>query len=135
MPLRTNGCRARIEEAAHHSVVLTQRAVEGATAECLGMRVRTEAGLAVAKRHFEATVRENRFDAGELAMVTYLQAKRVGVRTYAQTTALWVRGILRHEYGVDLDKVTWCTGGEGYLAEYADVRTPGACPGVRTSAR
>ncbi len=108
---------------------------------------------------FKAMLRENKFDAGELAIVTYLQAKaygkpfvalpapisgrfqhhcagfnrelghlepkdiegkRVGVRTYAQTTGLWIRGILQHEYGVDLDKVTWCTVGEGHLAEYSD---------------
>jgi 4,5-dihydroxyphthalate decarboxylase len=49
-----------------------------------------------------------------------IEGKRVGVRTYAQTTGLWIRGILQHEYGVDLDKVTWCTVGEGHLAEYAD---------------
>lgn len=108
---------------------------------------------------FKAMVRENKFDAGELAIVTFLQAKaygkpyvllpapisgrfqhhcagfnldfghlnpkdiegkQVGVRTYTQTTALWIRGILRHEYGVDLDKVTWMTLGDGHLAEYKD---------------
>jgi 4,5-dihydroxyphthalate decarboxylase len=104
-------------------------------------------------------VQRNVYDAGELAIVTYLQAKafnkpyvilptpisgrpqhhcigfniehgdlkpkdiegkKVGVRTYAQTTALWVRGILQHEYGVDLDKVNWLTIGDGHLAEYQD---------------
>jgi 4,5-dihydroxyphthalate decarboxylase len=108
---------------------------------------------------FKPMVRENKFDAGELAIVTYLQAKafgkpyvmlpapvlgrfqhhcigfnkelgqlnpkdiegrKVGVRTYAQTTGLWVRGILQHEYGVDLSKVTWMTVGDGHLAEYQD---------------
>lgn len=49
-----------------------------------------------------------------------IEGKRVGVRTYAQTTGLWIRGILQHEYGVDLDKVTWCTVGEGHLLEYSD---------------
>jgi 4,5-dihydroxyphthalate decarboxylase len=49
-----------------------------------------------------------------------IEGQRVGVRTYAQTTGLWIRGILQHEYGVDLDKVTWCTVGEGHLAEYDD---------------
>lgn len=49
-----------------------------------------------------------------------IEGKRVGVRSYAQTTGLWIRGILRHEYGVDLDKVTWCTVGEGHLLEYTD---------------
>jgi 4,5-dihydroxyphthalate decarboxylase len=108
---------------------------------------------------FKAMVRENKFDAGELAIVTYLQArafgkpyvalpipvngrfqhhcagfnkelfdlkpkdiegKRVGVRSYTQTTGLWIRGILKHEHGVDLDKVTWCTVNDGHLLEYQD---------------
>ncbi len=108
---------------------------------------------------FKAMIRENAFDAGELAIVTYFQAKaygkpfvllpipvsgrtqhhcigfnkelghlhpkdiegkKVGVRTYAQTTGLWIRGVLQHEYGVDLDKVNWLTVDEGHLAEYRD---------------
>jgi 4,5-dihydroxyphthalate decarboxylase len=116
-------------------------------------------GPTPAHNGFKAMVRENKFDAGELAIVTYLQAKafgkpyvllpapisgrfqhhcagfnidfghldpkdiegkKVGVRTYAQTTGLWIRGVLRHEYGVDLDKVTWMTLGDGHLAEYRD---------------
>lgn len=116
-------------------------------------------GPTPAHNGFKAMVRESAFDCGELAIVTFLQAKaygkpfvmlpapisgrfqhhcagynidfgevrpkdiegqRVGVRTYSQTTALWIRGILRHECGVDLDKVTWMTLGEGHLAEYSD---------------
>lgn len=108
---------------------------------------------------FKPMVRKDAYDAGELAIVTFLQAKaydkpyvllpvpvvgrfqhhcigynqslghldpkdiegrKVGVRTYAQTTGLWVRGILQHEYGVDLDKVTWMTIDESHLAEYQD---------------
>ena len=108
---------------------------------------------------FKDMLRRNAYDAGELAIVTYLQAKiygkpwtllpvpihgrfqhhcigynidygalqpkdiegrKVGVRTYAQTTGLWVRGILQHEYGVDLDKVTWLTIDESHLEEYHD---------------
>jgi 4,5-dihydroxyphthalate decarboxylase len=108
---------------------------------------------------FKPMVRENAYDAGELAIVTFLQAKafgkpyvllpapisgrfqhhcigysiehgelspkdiegrKVGVRTYAQTTGLWVRGILQHEYGVDLSKVTWLTIDEAHLAEHRD---------------
>src|SRR6476619_1602172 len=98
-------------------------------------------GPTLAHDAFKAMLRENAFDAGELAIVTYLQAKAygkpfvmipipisgrfqhktiaynhelghlnptdiegrtVGVRTYAQTTGVWARGILQHEYGVDL---------------------------------
>lgn len=43
-----------IEEAAHHSIVLTQADIAGPTAECLGMRVRTEHDLHVARDHFIA---------------------------------------------------------------------------------
>ncbi|WP_303760893.1 phosphate ABC transporter substrate-binding protein [Sphingobium yanoikuyae] len=49
-----------------------------------------------------------------------IEGKRVGVRSYTQTTGLWIRGILKHEYGVDLDKVTWCTVNDGHLLEYSD---------------
>lgn len=116
-------------------------------------------GPKVAHNGFKAMVRDNQFDAGELAIVTYFQAKaygkpyvmlpmpisgrtqhhcigfnrefghlnpkdiegkKVGVRTYAQTTGLWVKGILQHEHNVDLDKVTWMTIDESHLAEYTD---------------
>lgn len=49
-----------------------------------------------------------------------IEGRKVGVRTYAQTTGLWVRGVLQHEYGVDLDKVNWYTIDESHLAEYRD---------------
>jgi 4,5-dihydroxyphthalate decarboxylase len=116
-------------------------------------------GPKLAHNGFKPMIRENGFDAGELAIVTYFQAKaygkpfvmlpipvsgrtqhhcigfnkelghldpkniegkKVGIRTYAQTTGLWVKGILQHEHGVDLDKVTWMTIDESHLAEYQD---------------
>lgn len=108
---------------------------------------------------FKDMLRRGAYDCGELAIVTYLQArvygkpwvalpapisgrfqhhcagfnkdrghvapkdiegKRVGVRTYAQTTGLWIRGVLQHEHGVDLDRVNFMTVGEGHLEEYND---------------
>ena len=108
---------------------------------------------------FKAMIREHAFEAGELAIITYLQARaygkpfvllpipisgrfqhktvaynrelgllqpkdsegrKVGVRTYSQTTGVWARGILQHEYGVDLSKVRWQTIDDSHLAEYAD---------------
>lgn len=108
---------------------------------------------------FKDMIRANKFVAGELAIVTFLQAKcwdkpyillpfavsgrtqhhcigfnrelgslnpkdiegrKVGVRSYAQTTGLWVRGILQNEYGVDLSKVEWLTIVDGHLTEYQD---------------
>lgn len=116
-------------------------------------------GPKLAHDGFKAMVRQNAFDAGELAIVTYFQAKaygkpyvmlpipvsgrtqhhcigynkelghldpkdiegrKVGVRTYSQTTGLWVKGILQHEHGVDLNKVNWLTIDDSHLAEYTD---------------
>lgn len=40
-----------------------------------------------------------------------LMGKRVGCSEYQQTAAVWIRGQLQHDYGVDLKKITWCFGG------------------------
>jgi len=49
-----------------------------------------------------------------------LAGKRVGVRAYSQTTAVWVRGILENDYGVDPSKVRWVTFEDGHVAEYRE---------------
>jgi 4,5-dihydroxyphthalate decarboxylase len=49
-----------------------------------------------------------------------IEGKKVGVRSYTQTTGMWVRGVLQHDYGVDLDKVTWMTTEPSHLAEHVD---------------
>src|SRR3970040_2341055 len=41
-----------------------------------------------------------------------LIGKRVGVSEYQITMAVWVRGILQHEYGVFPKQMKWFTGGE-----------------------
>jgi 4,5-dihydroxyphthalate decarboxylase len=51
---------------------------------------------------------------------TELAGKRIGVRSYAQTTAAWIRGILQNDCGVDMSGVQWVTFEEGHLAEYKD---------------
>jgi 4,5-dihydroxyphthalate decarboxylase len=128
-------------------------------------------GPKVANQGFKQMVRERAFDAGELAIGTFLEArtygkpvamlpavvmgrfqhghtlrstargnfgpadiegKRIGIRSYTQTTGIWVRGIFQHEYGVDLNKVTWVCNDDGHLAEFRDPpnveRTP---PGAK----
>lgn len=48
-----------------------------------------------------------------------LEGKRVGVnRGYTVTTGLWARSVLAHQYGVDLDKITWVLSGDEHVAEY-----------------
>jgi hypothetical protein len=107
---------------------------------------------------FRRMVRNLEFDVCEMALTTYLVAKRygkpftalpiflvrgfhhgairvrptadvtgpkdlegraVGVnRGYTVTTGVWARGILREDYGVDLDKVTWVLSGDEHVTEY-----------------
>ena len=39
-----------------------------------------------------------------------LEGKRVGVALYTMTAAVFIRGLLQNEYGVDLDSITWVQG-------------------------
>ena len=116
-------------------------------------------GPKIANQGFKPMIREARFDASELAVVSFLQAreagkplvlvpapimsrfqhhcisyncakgdmrprdiegKRVGVRSYSQTTALWVRAILKHEHGVDLARIRWASYDPPHPAEVKD---------------
>lgn len=47
-----------------------------------------------------------------------LEGNRVGVRAYSVTAAVWTRGILAEEYGVDLGRVTWVTEEEEHVSAY-----------------
>lgn len=49
-----------------------------------------------------------------------LEGERVGVRAYTQTTALWVRGVLAEQYGVDSDAITWVTTEGPHVEEYTE---------------
>jgi len=49
-----------------------------------------------------------------------LPGRRVGVRSFAQTTGVWLRGILWKDYGLDLGKVRWVTFEDAHLAEFRD---------------
>src|SRR5215813_7567474 len=39
-----------------------------------------------------------------------LEGRRVGVPLYTMTAAVWIRGHLEHEYGVDLSSIRWVEG-------------------------
>jgi 4,5-dihydroxyphthalate decarboxylase len=49
-----------------------------------------------------------------------LAGKRIGVRSWNQTTGAWLRGILAGDYGVDFSKVQWFTFEDGHVAEAGD---------------
>ena len=49
-----------------------------------------------------------------------LVGKRVGVRAYTVTPGVWTRGILKHEYGLNLDAVTWVLGSDEHVAEFVE---------------
>jgi len=44
-----------------------------------------------------------------------LEGKKVGVRAYSVTTAVWTRGIFVNEYGLDSAKVTWVVDDEEHV--------------------
>ena len=52
-----------------------------------------------------------------------LEGKRVGIRSFTTTTGAWLRGILAHDYGVDLDRIDWVTFEEPHVAEFVDTTT------------
>ncbi len=49
-----------------------------------------------------------------------LPGRRIGVRSFAQTTGCWLRGILWKDYGLDLSTVKWVTFEDAHLAEFRD---------------
>ena len=49
-----------------------------------------------------------------------LAGRTVGVRAYTQTTAVWVRGLLRREFRVDLDSVRWITFEDAHDPDHRD---------------
>ena len=52
-----------------------------------------------------------------------LEGRRVGVnRGYTVTTGVWARAVLRDEYAVDLDRITWVLSGNEHVEQY---RAPG----------
>jgi 4,5-dihydroxyphthalate decarboxylase len=64
----------------------------------------------------------SRWSAGAPLSPGDLAGKRVGVRAYSQTSGMWVRGILREEFGVEAGDVTWVTTEPCHVEQY---REPG----------
>ena len=49
-----------------------------------------------------------------------LEGRRVGVRSYTQTTGAWLRGHLTNDYDVDITKVHWVNFEDAHVLEYRD---------------
>lgn len=57
-------------------------------------------------RHGTLTVKRE----SSLTSPRQLNGLRIGVEDYSMTAAIWVRGLLEDEYGVDLSSLTWVSG-------------------------
>ncbi|MGB6535097.1 MAG: hypothetical protein WBF58_03955 [Xanthobacteraceae bacterium] len=57
-----------------------------------------------------------------------LAGRKIGVRSFAQTTGCWLRGILWKDYGLDNSKVKWVTFEDAHVPEFKDP------PGVERAA-
>lgn len=57
-----------------------------------------------------------------------LAGKRIGVPLYTMTAAIWIRGLLQHEYAVDLSTVRWI---EGKINKPGGHGNPAVLPTVR----
>jgi 4,5-dihydroxyphthalate decarboxylase len=49
-----------------------------------------------------------------------LPGRRVGVRSFAQTTGVWLRGHLQNDYGVDIRSVQWVSFEDAHVSEFRD---------------
>lgn len=49
-----------------------------------------------------------------------LPGLRVGVRSFAQTTGVWLRGQLQNDYGVDIERVKWVSFEDAHVQEFRD---------------
>jgi 4,5-dihydroxyphthalate decarboxylase len=58
--------------------------------------------------------------SGEVTDPAQLNGKTLGVRSYTQTTGVWVRGILQDEFGVDLSSLRWLTTEGAHLDAFRD---------------
>jgi 4,5-dihydroxyphthalate decarboxylase len=53
-----------------------------------------------------------------------LEGKRVGVPLYTQTAAIFHRGMLMHDYGVDMSKIHWVQGALNHVGSHGNPSAP-----------
>ncbi|MFG1628702.1 ABC transporter substrate-binding protein [Kribbella sp. NPDC049227] len=67
-------------------------------------------------------------DGAGIERPTDLHGRRVGVRAYSVTSAVWTRGVLQDEYGVDPAAIEWTVDDDEHVESLAlpsNVRRPG----------
>ncbi len=57
---------------------------------------------------------------GHLADPATWRGRSIGIRSYSQTTGVWLRGILAEQYGVQAQDLHWITQEGAHVAEAAD---------------
>ena len=58
--------------------------------------------------------------ASEIGDAKSLEGRCVGVRSYTQTSGVWLRGMLDDGFGVDINGIKWLTSEAAHVAEYSD---------------
>ncbi len=53
-----------------------------------------------------------------------LEGKRIGVPLYTQTAGIFIRGMLQHDYGVDLSKIHWVQGALNHIGTHGHPSAP-----------
>jgi 4,5-dihydroxyphthalate decarboxylase len=53
-----------------------------------------------------------------------IQGRRVGVALYTMTAAVWIRGHLAHQYGVDLSTIKWVEGAINHGGRHGEPSSP-----------
>jgi 4,5-dihydroxyphthalate decarboxylase len=61
--------------------------------------------------------------------VKELEGKRIGVPLYTQTAAIFIRGLMQHDLGVNLDTIEWV---EGAINEPGSYGNPSVMPMLKT---
>ncbi|WP_217169371.1 hypothetical protein [Streptomyces sp. AC512_CC834] len=57
-----------------------------------------------------------------------VRGRSVGVRSWSQTTGVWLRGFLTEQYGIDLSEVDWRTYEDGHVDSCTDPAWVGRAP-------
>jgi 4,5-dihydroxyphthalate decarboxylase len=53
-----------------------------------------------------------------------IEGKRIGVPLYTMTAAVWIRGHLKHQYGVDLSTCRWLEGAINHAGRHGEPSSP-----------